>query len=85
MAICLNAIWKSGECGISQELGPARDVDLGLRNALRELNSDRRHGGRYARKIKKEDRNRARRPGENPAWAGAERRPRNRPHHAAKL
>jgi len=48
MAIGFNAMWEAGECGIGYYLGPAREIDLGLRNALRELNGDR-HGGRYAR------------------------------------
>ena len=52
MAIGLNAMRESGKCRISQYLGPAREIDLGLRNALRELNGDR-HVGRIRQKKKK--------------------------------
>ena len=52
MAIGLNTMWESGQCRISQYLGPEREIDLGLRNALRELNGDR-HVGRIRQKKEK--------------------------------
>jgi hypothetical protein len=42
-AIGLDAIGELGELGISQDLGPARQVEAGLRGEVRKLDSDR-HG-----------------------------------------
>jgi hypothetical protein len=39
--IGLNAMWESGECGISQHLGPTREIKLGLRIQVRQLDGDR--------------------------------------------
>ena len=47
--IRFDAIGEPGELGVGKNLGPASQVEAGLRSEIRELNSDR-HGGRYARK-----------------------------------
>jgi hypothetical protein len=53
MTIGLNPIRELRKGWIRQDFGPTLEVELGLRNALRQLNGDRRHGRRYARKRKK--------------------------------
>ena len=53
MAIGLDAIRKLGENWIRQDFGPTLEIELRLRNALRELNGDR-HRQKYARNEKKE-------------------------------
>jgi hypothetical protein len=52
MLIGLNAMWESGECGIGQHLGPTREIKLGLRIQIRQLNGDR-HVGRIRQKKEK--------------------------------
>jgi len=44
-------MWQSGECGISQYLAPTREIDLGRRIQVRQLDGDR-HDGKYAKKRK---------------------------------
>jgi len=39
--IGLHTVWKPGELRISQEFGPASEVEAGLRLEIRELNGDR--------------------------------------------
>jgi hypothetical protein len=57
IAIGLNATRKSRERRISQNLGPVREIPLGLSIQVRQLNGDR-HQGTYAKKRKNEDRQR---------------------------
>ena len=52
MLIGFNAIRESGEGGISQDLGPAREIKLRLRIQVRQLNGDRHDRG-YAKNRKK--------------------------------
>jgi hypothetical protein len=52
MAIGFNAIRKLCGNWIRQNFGPTLEIELGLRNALRELDGDR-HPQKYARNEKK--------------------------------
>jgi hypothetical protein len=52
MLIGFNAIWESGEGGISQDLGPSREIKLRLRIQVRQLDGDSHDRG-YAKKMKK--------------------------------
>jgi hypothetical protein len=52
MLIGFNAIRESGDGGISQDLGPAREIKLRLRIQVRQLNGDRHDRG-YAKNRKK--------------------------------
>jgi len=44
MPICLDAIREPGELGVGKNLGPASQVEAGLRSEIRKLNGDRHWG-----------------------------------------
>ena len=52
MLIGFNAMRESGERGISQYLGPTREIKLGLRIQVRQLDGDR-HGRKVRQKRRK--------------------------------
>jgi hypothetical protein len=53
MPIGLDPVGELREVLVGQDLGPSSQVEPGLRNEIRKLDSDR-HGGAYTRKVKKE-------------------------------
>jgi hypothetical protein len=52
MLVTFNTMREFGECGISEYLGPTREIKLGLKFQVRQLNSDG-HGGNVRQKRRK--------------------------------
>jgi len=50
--IGLDAVGQLGEVGIRQDLGPTPEIEFGLRNQIRKLNSDR-HPGKILQKMER--------------------------------